>query len=141
MDQPINIGTFQKGRIFTLREIIAHLRNTYCGAIGFEYQHIDNLEIRSWIEEKIDRRADGVDYGPETRRDAFIHLCKAELFEEFLGKRFIGEKRFSLEGGKAPLSCWTPWSNAVLRQPSPTWKWAWPTGAGSTCWQTSSTSR
>lgn len=52
MDQPINIGTFQKGRIFTLREIIAHLRNTYCGAIGFEYQHIDNLEIRSWIEEK-----------------------------------------------------------------------------------------
>lgn len=142
MDQPINIGTFQKGRIFTLREIIAHLRNTYCGAIGFEYQHIDNLEIRSWIEEKIDRRADSVDYGPETRRDAFIHLCKAELFEEFLGKRFIGEKRFSLEGGgKAPLSCWTPWSNAVLRQPSPTWKWAWPTGAGSTCWQTSSTSR
>ena len=103
MDQPINIGTFQKGRIFTLREIIAHLRNTYCGAIGFEYQHIDNLEIRSWIEEKIDRRADGVDYGPETRRDAFIHLCKAELFEEFLGKRFIGEKRFSLEGGEGAI--------------------------------------
>lgn len=103
MDQPINIGTFRKGKTFTLREIIRLLQNTYCGAIGFEYQHIDDLEIRSWIEEKIDSRADGLDYGPHTRREAFIHLCKAELFEEFLGKRFIGEKRFSLEGAEGAI--------------------------------------
>jgi 2-oxoglutarate dehydrogenase E1 component len=103
MDQPANIGTFMDGRTFTLREIISHLQKTYCGAIGFEYHHIDNLEIRSWIEEKIKLRANGVDYGPEVRRDAFFHLCKAELFEEFLGKRFIGEKRFSLEGGEGAI--------------------------------------
>lgn len=103
LDQPANIGTFMDGGTFTLREIISHLQKIYCGPIGFEYHHIDNLEIRSWIEEKIKLRANGVDYGPEVRRDAFFHLCKAELFEEFLGKRFIGEKRFSLEGGEGAI--------------------------------------
>ena len=42
---------------------------TSCGPIGFEYHHIDKLEIRAWIEEKIKLRANGVDYGPEVRRD------------------------------------------------------------------------
>lgn len=44
-----------------------------------------------------------MDYGPEVRREALFHLCKAELFEEFLGKRFMGEKRFSLEGGEGAI--------------------------------------
>lgn len=103
MDQPVNIGTFMDGGTFTLREIINRLQKIYCGAIGFEYHHIDNLKIRSWIEEKIQLRANGVDYGPEVRREALFHLCKAELFEEFLGKRFMGEKRFSLEGGEGAI--------------------------------------
>lgn len=103
MDQPVNIGTFMDGGTFTLREIITRLQKIYCGAIGFEYHHIDNLKIRSWIEEKIQLRANGVDYGPEVRREALFHLCKAELFEEFLGKRFMGEKRFSLEGGEGAI--------------------------------------
>ncbi|WMB14738.1 2-oxoglutarate dehydrogenase E1 component [Akkermansia muciniphila] len=103
LDQPVNIGTFMDGGTFTLREIINRLQKIYCGAIGFEYHHIDNLEIRSWIEEKIQLRANGVDYGPEVRREAFFHLCRAELFEEFLGKRFMGKKRFSLEGGEGAI--------------------------------------
>lgn len=44
-----------------------------------------------------------MDYGPKVRREAFFHLCRAELFEEFLGKRFMGEKRFSLEGGEGAI--------------------------------------
>lgn len=103
MDQPINIGSFKKGASLTLREIVSHLQNLYCGTIGFEYHHIDDLEIRSWIEAKIDLRAEGIDYGPAARRNALRRLCKAELFEEFLGKRFIGEKRFSLEGGEGAI--------------------------------------
>lgn len=82
-----------------------------------------------------------MDYGPETRRDAFIHLCKAELFEEFLGKRFIGEKRFSLEGGEGAIVLLDALVKRCPAAAISTWKWAWPTGAGSTCWQTSSTSR
>lgn len=103
LDQPVNIGTFMDGGTLTLREIINRLQKIYCGAIGFEYHHIDNLGIRSWIEEKIQLRANGVDYGPEVRREAFFHLCRAELFEEFLGKHFMGEKRFSLEGGEGAI--------------------------------------
>ena len=50
LDQPVNIGTFMDGGTLTLREIINRLQKIYCGAIGFEYHHIDNLGIRSWIE-------------------------------------------------------------------------------------------
>lgn len=108
LDQPVNIGTFMDGGTLTLREIINRLQKIYCGAIGFEYHHIDNLEIRSWIEEKIQLRANGVDYGPKVRREAFFHLCRAELFEEFLGKRFMGENASPWKEGKEPSSCWTP---------------------------------
>ncbi len=103
MDKPINIGTFKHGKTFTLREIIEQLQTTYCGAIGFEYSHIDDMEIRRWMVEKIDRRAEGLDYGSATRKEALYNLYKAEMFEEFLGKRFIGEKRFSLEGGEGVI--------------------------------------
>lgn len=103
MDQPININSFKKGKTFTLREIIGHLQTAYCGPIGFEYQHIYDLGIRSWIEEQIDSRTEGINYGRDIRRSSLIHLYKSELFEEFLGKRFIGEKRFSLEGGEGAI--------------------------------------
>ncbi len=103
MDKPINIGTFKHGKTFTLREIIEQLQTTYCGAIGFEYSHIDDMGIRRWMVENIDRRAEGLDYGPAARKEALYNLYKAEMFEEFLGKRFIGEKRFSLEGGEGVI--------------------------------------
>ncbi|MEG1508523.1 MAG: 2-oxoglutarate dehydrogenase E1 component [Akkermansia sp.] len=100
MRRPVNMRGFHQGEPSTLGDILAWLRACYCGHIGFEYMHIDDLKIRSWVEHKIEERADLPDYGANTRKQALNLLTRAELFEEFLGKKFIGEKRFSLEGGE-----------------------------------------
>lgn len=100
LDRPVNLRAYKQGQHATLRHIIDDLKKAYCGSIGFEYMHIDNLAIRAWIEKRIMNRVDGVDYGKETRIECLRQLHQAENFEEFLGKKFLGEKRFSLEGGE-----------------------------------------
>lgn len=100
LDKPVNVRAFKKGKETTLREIIADLQSSYCGPIGFEYMHIDNLAIRDWIETRIRERGGVADFGAAKRLEALKQLYQAERFEEFLGKRFLGEKRFSLEGGE-----------------------------------------
>lgn len=100
LDKAVNVRSYKKGKETTLRKIIDDLQASYCGPIGFEYMHIDNLPIRDWIEEKIRQRGHGADYGIKRRIEALKQLFQAEKFEEFLGKKFLGEKRFSLEGGE-----------------------------------------
>ncbi len=100
LDKSVNVRAYKKGKQSTLRKIIDDLQAYYCGPIGFEYMHIDNLAVRDWIETRIRQRGSGRDYGRERRIKALKELFLAEGFEEFLGKKFLGEKRFSLEGAE-----------------------------------------
>ena len=89
----------------TLQQIIEKLDAIYCGNIGFEYSHIENFEKRSWLRNKIENRtlADGQGFNIDKKRRILEKLNEAVGFEEFLGKKFIGKKRFSLEGGESTI--------------------------------------
>lgn len=103
LDREVNILAYKHGKKARLRDILDYFRRSYCGGIGFEFMHINDLQIRRWMEAQIGKRADGLDYGVEQRLRSLMWLLEAEGFEEFLGKKFLGEKRFSLQGGEGLL--------------------------------------
>lgn len=82
----------------TLREIVGLLRETYCGNIGSEYMHILDHEELHWLREKLESTANKEDFSDEDRKAILHKLNQAMAFELYLHKKFIGHKRFSLEG-------------------------------------------
>ena len=83
-----------------LKEIVAWLRDTYCGQIGIEYMGTENLELEEWIQQRIEPSRFKVELPLETKRRILDLLNHSELFEKFLHTKFVGQKRFSLEGGE-----------------------------------------
>ncbi len=94
---------FRHNEKMKLREMIATLESTYCGKIGFEFMHIHNTTVRHWVRERIE--AHGARHCPNTEMmiNSLRWVLEAEAFENFTGKKFIGEKRFSLEGGEGAM--------------------------------------
>ncbi|QEH36292.1 Multifunctional 2-oxoglutarate metabolism enzyme [Aquisphaera giovannonii] len=84
----------------TLRELLAILRDTYCRTIGVEFMHIQNLEVRHWLLERMEPVRNRPAMDIKQRRRIIYKLNAAELFENFLHKNYVGQKRFSLEGGE-----------------------------------------
>ncbi len=101
LDEEISTQFYEAGRRMKLSELIDRLRRTYCGKIGFEFMHIQTPEVRNWILERIETRIDGPEPPLEKKRNALKWLAEAELFERFLHRKYVGQKRFSLEGGDA----------------------------------------
>src|SRR5690606_20840433 len=89
----------------TLAEILERLRQIYCGNIGFEFAHIENNEKRKWLRERIENRSLAEDYGLslETKKRILEKLNGAVVFEKFLHTKYVGQKRFSLEGGETTI--------------------------------------
>ncbi|SMO85801.1 multifunctional oxoglutarate decarboxylase/oxoglutarate dehydrogenase thiamine pyrophosphate-binding subunit/dihydrolipoyllysine-residue succinyltransferase subunit [Gracilimonas mengyeensis] len=81
-----------------LREIISLLRDTYCGNIGVEYMHLLDLEERQWLREAMESTGNNAQLSKDDKREILHKLNQAMAFEEFLHKKYIGHKRFSLEG-------------------------------------------
>jgi 2-oxoglutarate dehydrogenase E1 component len=86
-----------------LRDMIATLEATYSGKIGFEFMHIHFTPVRHWLRERIESHAGRPPESPEKKLNALRWVLEAEAFENFLGKRFLGEKRFSNEGGEGAM--------------------------------------
>jgi 2-oxoglutarate dehydrogenase E1 component len=85
----------------TLREIIASLKATYCGSLGIEFLHIQNASERRWIQKRLEPRHADPDYSSERHRSILKKLRLAEGFEKYLHAKFVGQKRFSLEGAES----------------------------------------
>ena len=83
----------------TLRAMIAHLKEAYCGSVGFEYMHVQRFEARHWLATQIEPMRFRDELPPERRQRILASLRRAEAFENFLQLRFLGKKRFGLEGG------------------------------------------
>jgi 2-oxoglutarate dehydrogenase E1 component len=88
----------------TLRQIIAHLSETYCGAIGVEFTHIEEPEAREWLQNAMEstRNRTALDNAQVVR--ILKHLTDAEIFEQFVHKNFVGAKRFSCEGAESMIA-------------------------------------
>ena len=85
----------------TLRAIIEHLETTYCQSIGVEYVYMRNPELIDWMKGKMESTRNSQVFTPEMQKHIYYHLKIAVGFESFIHKKFVGQKRFSLEGGEA----------------------------------------
>lgn len=95
---------FRHGDRMKLRDMISALEATYSGKIGFEFMHIHNTTVRHWVRERIEGRVCKTwPNAKEIQLKALNWVLEAEAFENFLGKRFLGEKRFSNEGGEGAM--------------------------------------
>jgi 2-oxoglutarate dehydrogenase E1 component len=84
----------------TLRQLLAALRKTYCRTIGVEYMHIQDTRIRRWLQERMEPRRNQPRFDRAKKLWILKELHYAELFERFLHTKFVGQKRFSLEGAE-----------------------------------------
>ncbi|MBS0222127.1 MAG: 2-oxoglutarate dehydrogenase E1 component [Proteobacteria bacterium] len=101
-DRPILIfGALGLGDVATLRQIMDRLRKTYCGKIGVEYMHISDPDQKAWIQERIEHIENRTDFTLEGRRMILQRVVEAEGLEKYLGLKFVGTKRFGLDGGES----------------------------------------
>ncbi|MEO7540053.1 MAG: 2-oxo acid dehydrogenase subunit E2, partial [Pyrinomonadaceae bacterium] len=99
LDREFITGGLHGEQTATLRRILDILRKAYCGKVGIEYRHIQSNTEKNWIRQKV--REQFVDIQPltiETKKELLQKLIEAEQFEQFLHKKYLGQKRFSLEG-------------------------------------------
>jgi 2-oxoglutarate dehydrogenase E1 component len=101
LDLQVSSKFFLDGRKMTLREMIALLESIYADSIGSEFQHIQNPRIRNWVRHRLESRPDKHKTSRETQFAILRALLEAETFETFLHTRYVGQKRFSLQGAES----------------------------------------
>jgi 2-oxoglutarate dehydrogenase E1 component len=82
----------------TVREILQRLQDTYCRSIGVQFMHIDSFEIRRWLQKRMEGTGNRLELKRDEQIRIFTRLTDAVTFEEFIRKKFVGAKSFSLEG-------------------------------------------
>jgi 2-oxoglutarate dehydrogenase E1 component len=100
MDTTFETGSLVSAARLTLREILQLLRQTYCGSIGAEYMYISDMPQKRWIQNRLEGVRGVAGYNTEQRRRILGRLTAAETLERYLHTRYVGQKRFSLEGGE-----------------------------------------
>jgi 2-oxoglutarate decarboxylase len=109
LDREVATGGFGGGPYAKLRNILGTLRDSYCRSIGIEYMYIDSPEERKWIQSQVEV---GSPFFPREEQLRILRkLNSAEAFETFLHTKFVGQKRFSLEGGESVI----PLLDAIAR--------------------------
>ena len=92
---------FTKQGTMTLREILNSLRDTYCGAVGVEFMHMSDPKAKRWVQEHLESTHANGSFDGETKKRILQQLTEAEGLERFLHTKYVGQKRFSLEGGES----------------------------------------
>ncbi len=101
MDTVFNTGSLIGPEQASLRGVIKALQETYCGTIGVEYMYLSNRTEKRWIQERLEPIRSKPSYSADYKRHILERLTAAEGLERFLHTRYVGQKRFSLEGGDA----------------------------------------
>src|SRR5438477_5733946 len=104
LDYPVSSKFFLDNRQMSLREMIALLDQIYAGSIGAEFQHIQNTRIRDWVRHRLESRIFAPPPSAEIQVALLRSLLKAETFEVFLHKSYVGQKRFSLQGAEGVMA-------------------------------------
>jgi 2-oxoglutarate dehydrogenase E1 component len=103
LDRPIWIGGALGFETATVRQMLDVLQDTYCGHIGFEYMHISDVQERRFIQERIETADDTVQFTPEGKQSILAKVIQAEQWEKFLARKYVGTKRFGLDGGESAV--------------------------------------
>src|SRR5215217_3026666 len=104
LETSFDIGTYLGGGQMKLRDVLGNLRLTYCAHVGVEYMHIQDVDVRTWLQEKMETTRNQPDFAKAEKIRILRRVHKAELFERFLHTKYVGQKRFSLEGGETMVA-------------------------------------
>lgn len=98
LSKPTKMGSLLGLKDVTLQKLIDTLRSYYCTTLAVETSHIEDPKTRNWVHEQVEKANLISSVAPEHRKQALNKLCEAENFEQFIHKKFVGQKRFSVEG-------------------------------------------
>jgi len=100
METVFNTGTLVGPREMKLKDILQFLKETYCGTIGVEYMYMTDMTQKRWVQERLESIKSTPYYDAEYRKHILERLTAGETLEKYLHTRYVGQKRFSLEGGE-----------------------------------------
>ena len=103
MDRKIYLGGNFGLSWATVRELEAILKANYCGKVGFEYMHIADVDERRFIQDRIEGGDKSIDFTPAGKKAILAAVIRGEQYEKFLGKKYVGTKRFGLDGGESMI--------------------------------------
>ncbi|HMQ41078.1 MAG TPA: 2-oxoglutarate dehydrogenase E1 component [Paracoccus sp. (in: a-proteobacteria)] len=101
LDRPIFIDNVLGLEIASIRQIVELMKRTYCGTFALQYMHISNPEEAAWLKERIEGYGKEIQFTQNGRRAILNKLVEAEGFEKFLHVKYMGTKRFGLDGGES----------------------------------------
>ena len=101
MDRPIFIDNVLGLQIASMRQIVEIVKRTYCGTFALQYMHISDPEEASWLKERIEGLGKEIQFSREGRKAILNKMVEAEGFEKFLHVKYMGTKRFGLDGGES----------------------------------------
>ena len=104
LDKRVRTPFIPQSGEMTLGELVGMLRETYCRSVGVEYMHLQDPDERRWLQERMEPSRNRPRCDGETKLRMLNKLCRATLFEEFLHSRYVGQKRFSVEGAEALIA-------------------------------------
>ncbi len=112
LNETFNVGSYAIGQeTMVLKDLHKSLKQTYCGSIGAEYMHMTNTEQKRWIQQRLESVSGQPSFNKEEKQAFLEELTAAEGLERYLGAKFPGAKRFSLEGGDALI----PMTKEIIR--------------------------
>ncbi|HKY38748.1 MAG TPA: 2-oxoglutarate dehydrogenase E1 component [Polyangiaceae bacterium] len=101
LDRKFSSRTIFGAQVLTLREILTRLRNTYCRSIGVQFMHIDDLKVKNWLQDRMEGSENRIQLSRAEQLRILTKLTDASIFEEFIQKKFVGAKSFSLSGSES----------------------------------------
>ncbi|MGI9466168.1 MAG: 2-oxoglutarate dehydrogenase E1 component [Rubripirellula sp.] len=100
LSRPFNGASVETELGGTVDAILTRLRNTYCRSIGAQFMHIDRRNIRDWLQRRMETTENRLELSHDVQRRIYARLADATIFEEFVRRKFVGAKTFSLEGAE-----------------------------------------
>jgi 2-oxoglutarate dehydrogenase E1 component len=103
LDRLVYVGGTLGFEWVSVRELVATLRANYCGTVGLEYMHIADVEERRFLQERMEGKDAAISFSPEGKKAILAKVIEAEQYEKFLARKYVGTKRFGLDGGEAMI--------------------------------------
>jgi len=103
LDEPVFLGGTMGFESATVRQLIDTLRANYCGKVGLEYMHISDVEERRFFQDRMEGVDKVIEFSENGKKAILSKVIEAETFENFLAKKYVGTKRFGLDGGESMI--------------------------------------